>query len=157
MSSGENERIELTDDSLEELLNTIYAQIMEDRSVTRQQFTSLSQHIPDNVSPSTVFIAAELAKGIAGYLTEFTNSTEKLLKLAKILSDKLAKTDGSGEVISDHEKLAAQDSIAEFIEAKAKRVEEQKNSIASALDLLDEPIHTNLPGSRVVKAIKAGS
>jgi Tfp pilus assembly protein PilN len=120
MSSGNN--IELNDESLAVLLNTIYAQIQEDRSITRDQFEALAAQVPTEVSPSSTFVAAELAKGIAGYLAEFTDSTEKMLKLAKILSDRLIKTEvDTSDILQDNEKLDAQDFVNNLMEAKKNR------------------------------------
>jgi uncharacterized protein (DUF2267 family) len=140
MSSGNN--IELNDESLAVLLNTIYAQIQEDRSITRGQFETLAAQVPTEVSPSSTFVAAELAKGIAGYLAEFTDSTEKMLKLAKILSDRLIKIEvDTSDILQDSEKLDAQDFVNNLMEAKKNRENAElksasieNSSIASQLE-----------------------
>lgn len=125
-------RLDLTEDSLVYLINMILKNINEDRTQALQYADILAATIngpqgSDGVlSLESELLLKELSVALTGFLKTASDSTERALKLAKLLVDFLIKVQDD-EIISDEEREAIAKDAADAI----ARAESQKKDIDS--------------------------
>ena len=104
-----NDKIKLDEVSLEMVLNLALERVNEDREMAIRHHNTLRDEVEANGWGDQLTLQ-ELASSLSGFLANASLSTEKLIKISKILADLLVKID-SDDTLTDADRAEIEDMV----------------------------------------------
>lgn len=110
--------LEINDKSMLYVLQLALEGAIENKEAARENYKKISDAFElttDNIDAGTAMAIREISDSLEKYLKSADQAVDKLVKIAKLLSDTMIKRDNIDFDISDEDKLSIQDQINSFI------------------------------------------
>ena len=121
------EKLQINDQSMLYVLQLALEGALQNKEAARTQYENIagSFQLSGEIDTGMAMAIKEISDSLEKYLKSGDNSVDKLIKIAKLLSDTMIKRDDANYEVTDEDKMDMQASLKEFID-QAK--EEQENA-----------------------------